>query len=372
MANTINEYYSGALYYPRISMTDPYLFKSLALLHDRVYRIVPDGIIPEDDENLQPLIEAGYLGKMIDPIPYSKSASDIFLEKMSGWDAAALSLSDDDIDLARIHKDKTDEKIRSLFHDLGYTEHGDWHHIPTELASNYMLFLATEIAKSNRLGLVTDEIAPWTAVNYFHMDGMVDDMAFCGRSEEAPDGGPSHLYNLVVENLLPANIADIPAHLIVNFREKRGDEVTNLRATISDLYDELTGINERDIQMDIINARVKSLDSACEDFRKSAESIKAEKWFGATTWSFPAIGFLGTLLGIVPLSTSILSASCAAVGMIVNLTSTRRETINLLKESSASGYIAFHKDFGRYCSPTRNINNISAYAWNSMEEYIND
>jgi hypothetical protein len=138
------------------------------------------------------------------------------------------------------------------------------------------------------------------------------------------------------------------------------------------LYDELVGINERDIQMDIINARVKSLSSACDDFRKSANSFKAEKWFGATTWSFPAVGVLGTLLGIEPLSTVALSATCAAVGMIVNLSATRRETTKLLKESSASGFIAFHKDFGRYCSPTRNIDNISAYAWNSMEEYIND
>ena len=372
MIKDLNAYFSGTLYYPRISITDPYLFKSLALLHDKVYRIVPDGVIPDDDESLQPLIEAGYLGEMIDPIPYSKIASDLFLEKKDLWNAAALSPCDEDIDLVDIHKDKADEKVRQLFHELGYSDDGDWHHIPIEIASNYMLFLATEIAKKNRLGLVTDEIAPWTAINYFNMDGMVDDLACCGLVEDVPVEEQSGLYNLIVENLLPANVADIPAHLIVNFREKRRDEVLNLRATISSLYAELVGVNERDIQMGIINARVKNLTSACDDFRKSADSIKAEKWFGATTWSFPAVGLLGTLLGIEPMSTAILSTTCAAVGMIVNLSATKRETTQLLKESSASGFIAFNKDFSRYCSPNRNIDNISAYAWNSMEEYIND
>ena len=372
MIKDLNAYFSGTLYYPRISITDPYLFKSLALLHDKVYRIVPDGIIPDDDESLQPLIEAGYLGEMIDPIPYSKSASALFLEKKVFWDAAALSPCDEDIDLVMIHNDKADEKVRHLFHELGYSEHGDWHHIPTELASNYMLFLATEIAKRNRLGLVTDEIAPWTAANYFNMGGMVDGLASCGLVEDVPVKEQSGLYNLIIENLLPANVADIPADSIVNFREKRCDEVLNLRATISRLYDELVGINERDIQIDIINARVKSLTLAYDDFRKSADIIRVKEWFGTTTWSFPAVGVLGTLLGIEPMSMVSLSATCAAVGMIVNLSATKRETTKLLKESSASGFIAFHKDFGRYCSPTRKIDNISAYAWNSMEEYIND
>jgi len=372
MIKDLNAYFSGTLYYPRISMTNPYLFKSLALLHDKVYRIVPDGIIPDDDESLQPLVEAGYLGEMIDPIPYSKSTSDIFLEKKSGWNAAALSPCEGDIDLVRIHNGKTDQKVRQLFQELGYTEHGDWQHIPTELASNYMLFLATEIAKSNRLGLVTDEIAPWTAANYFNMDGMVDDLAYCGLVEDAPVEDQFCLYNLIVDNLLPANVADIPAHLIVNFREKRRDEVLNLRATISSLYDELIGISERNIQMDIITARVKSLTTACEEFRKSADSLKAKQWFGSTTWSFPAAGVLSTLLGIEPISTAILSATCAAVGIIVNLSATKHDTQQLLKDSSASGFIAFNTDFSQYGRTTRNMNNISRYAWNSMEEYVND
>ncbi len=354
-------------------MVYPHLFKSLALFHDKVYRIVPNGIIPEaDDESLQPLIEAGYLGGMIDPIPYSKSASDAFLAKKKLWNAAALSPCSDDIDLVRIHNDKVGSKLLHLFEELEYYKHGDWLHIPTNIASNYMLFLATEIAKKNRLGLTTDDIAPWTAANYFNMDGMIDDLAYCGLYEDIPAQDQPGLYNLIVENLFPANVADIPAHLIVSFREKRRDEVLNLRITISNLYDELVGINERDIQIDIIKTRAKSLNSACIDFRKSADIIKAKTWLGVASWSFPAVGTLGILLGIEPMSTTALLATCAAIGWIVNLNSSKHKTAQLLKESSASGFIAFHKDFSRYCSPTRNIDNISGYAWNSMEEYIND
>jgi hypothetical protein len=51
---------ADALYYPYISFRDVNWLKSMAMFYERIYRIVPHGIIPSDNEKLQPLL-AGWV-----------------------------------------------------------------------------------------------------------------------------------------------------------------------------------------------------------------------------------------------------------------------------------------------------------------------
>lgn len=362
--------FSSALYYPRISMQDPSFFKTLSLLYDRVYRIVPDGIIPDDNEELQPLIEAGIVGKAINPIPYSKRTAVEFLKKAENWNAAALDSFDDDIDISRIHREKTDRSVRRLFEELGYAVDDDWYSIPTELASNYMLYLSKEIAGKNQLDLMTDEIGPWTATSYFNVDGEVDDLACCDVELLSPDN-PFMLYSFILEQLFPVNIAEIPAHSLVKFKEKRHDEIRNLRETVFSLYAELSKVTEHDIRVDVIEQRVKELQIAQSDYQKSADIMNAQGWFGVSMFSFPGVGVLGTMLGLEPLASTILAGACALVGTIVNMSSTKESIKQMKKASPASGYMALSQDFRQF-KDHRGGRDISHYAWNSMEEYVND
>jgi hypothetical protein len=68
----------NALYYPHIALNNPTWIKAMALFYDNIYRIVPDNVIPDDSEELQPLLEEGSVGRMIDPVKYSKQASEHF------------------------------------------------------------------------------------------------------------------------------------------------------------------------------------------------------------------------------------------------------------------------------------------------------
>jgi hypothetical protein len=146
------------------------------LYYDRVYRIVPDNVRPDDNEELQPLLEEGSVGSMIDPALYSVSASNEFLSKLGEWDAAALDGDPDgEQELSSLHVEKTDERVRQLFEEAGYKSHNDWMSIPTELASNYMLYLATIIAKKNNLSLITSDWGAWTGTSYFNLDGQIDE-----------------------------------------------------------------------------------------------------------------------------------------------------------------------------------------------------
>ena len=138
----------NVLYYPHIGLRNASLTKALALLYDHVYRIVPENVIPDDNEQLKPLLEEGSVGKMIDPAPYSQSASDEFLGKLEEWDATALEGDPDgEQELSRLHIEKTDQRVRQLFEESGFQSDNNWMSIPTEIASNYMLYLVTVIAK---------------------------------------------------------------------------------------------------------------------------------------------------------------------------------------------------------------------------------
>lgn len=133
---------NSALYYPYIAFRDVNWLKAMAMYYENIYRIVPDNIIPEDPESLQPLLEDGSVGAMIDPIPYTEGMANIFLEKAHNWSALAIrTTKQEEREFSRLHADKTDKRVRELFASLGYRETDSWLDIPTELASNYMLFL---------------------------------------------------------------------------------------------------------------------------------------------------------------------------------------------------------------------------------------
>jgi len=93
-----------------------------------------------------------------------------FIQKTQYWSAAALSRSQRQGEvLSRIHKDKIDEQVRQLFLEVGYKDSEEWCYVPTELASNYMLYLANAIATSNRLNLITNEWAPCEILTLWHL-----------------------------------------------------------------------------------------------------------------------------------------------------------------------------------------------------------
>ncbi|MGC4010937.1 MAG: hypothetical protein QM805_19285 [Pseudomonas sp.] len=101
----------NALFYPQIGLQNSSLTKAMALYYDKIYRIVPDNVIPDDAEDLQALLEEGSIGKTIDPAKYSKKASKDFLSKIEEWSAAALEFGEDDeLTIARLHTEKNGRK----------------------------------------------------------------------------------------------------------------------------------------------------------------------------------------------------------------------------------------------------------------------
>lgn len=363
---------NNALYYPYIEFTDINWVKAVAMYYENIYRIVPDNIIPADPEALQPLLEDSSVGAMIDPVPYTEGMVDIFLEKTQHWSAAALmATKEEERDFSRLHTNKTDQKVRELFASLGYRETNGWLNIPTELASNYMLFLATEIGRRNQLNLITCEWAPWTATTYFSINGGVDEaMMPYGEGKDFVND-PFALFCLIIGEITPMNICDIPAEKIRDFRVKRKDNIASFRMAVSELYNELQRLEDPKVRYDSIKTKIAQLKKAKAEYQKSADIIKAKGWFGVSFMGFPAPAALGAFFGIPHALTVALAIGGIAIGGLFNIKNTATELRKLQKDNPVSCLVEMRRSFKRYTRFRAN-GDMNYHAFNCMEEYIND
>ena len=367
--------FNNALYYPNIAFRNINWLKAMAMYYENIYRIVPNGIIPNDPIELQPLLEDSSIGAMIDPARYAKNTADVFLEKVENWHASALVRSDDDDEkFVMLHTSKTDQVVKNLFKSLGYKNTGSWMNIPTGLASNYMLFLATEIGKRNKLNLITSEWAPWTATTYFNLNGGIDESLFPYSSgEEYIEliDDPFALFCLIVSEIVPMNIAEIPAEKIVEFRMKRKDEILSFRMAVEALHGELQSLEDPKVRYDCIIGKIAKLKKAKQEYQDSADIINAKKWFGVSFMGFPAPIGLGSLFGLSTATIAVLTTSSIALGGLFNIKNSKVELRKLQRENPASYLFEMGRSFKQY-TRARGGGDINFHAYNCMEEYIND
>lgn len=365
----------NALYYPQVNFIDPNWIKGMALFYENIYRIVPDNVIPDDPKELQPLLEDPAIGKMLDPARYSASASENFLNDKPTWSAAAFTCNDaDQVDraLSRIHSAKMDQQVKHLFNSLGYNNMDeDWLYIPTEMASHFMLYLANEIAKKNRLNLITQNWAPWTATSYYNLDGHFEDYIPLYEQNNEYSDDPFALFSLILGEITPLNISEIPCEKIVDFRIKRKDEIKRLRETIYELYCELQKLDDPIVRQDIINSKIQDLIKAKEDYQKCADVIKAKGWFGVSFMGVSAPVTLGTLFNIPSASIVTLGITSLALGGIFNLKSTKAELTKLQKSSPVSAFVSMSDSFVKYNRRQEPVG-LNYVAYDSMEEFVND
>jgi hypothetical protein len=363
---------NDVLFYPQISLTDPKLIKSLVLLYDNVYRICPDNIIPDDHADLHELLAEGCVGRTIDPVIYAEEASSKFLEGLEYWNADALYVDDENI--SRLHVDKTDQIIREMFRDIGFKEQNGWMYVPTEFAENFMLFMAKEVATKNKLALCTSSMSAWTATNYFGIDGGIHDNPMLPGFDNEYTDDPFGLFNMLITELTPVNISEIPSDKILEFKLKRRDEILNFRKCIFDLKSEIESTIDKDISIDRIEKKAKQLACAQSDYKKSADIIGAKKWFGSSMMGVPASIGLCSLLSIPTAATIMLAGTGVALGGLYNLATSKEDLKKLNNENSASFLVELERDFkGHFRGRgSRSPGDINMTAWNSMEEYVAD
>jgi hypothetical protein len=371
------EMIKNALYYPYIGFQDPSWVKGMALFYESIYRIVPDNIIPEDHPDLQSLLEDPAIGRMIEPSKYAAEASNDFFLNKDRWGAAAFVFGDEDNavehTLSRIHSAKTDEQVKQLFNTLGYGEiNSDWFNVPTELASHYMLYLANNIAQRNQLNLITDTWAPWTATSYYNLDGCFNDYVPLYEQNNEYSDDLFALFSLMVGEITPLNILEIPGEEIIKFRGTRNDEICRFRNAIYDFYCELQKLEDPVVRQDAIDAKIKELIKAKEEYQKSADIIKAKGWFGVSFMGVSAPVTLGNLFNIPSASIITLGITSLALGGIFNIKATKDQLQVLQKKSPVSALVSMSNSFKRYNRRQNKEVGMNYLAYDCMEEFVND
>lgn len=363
----------NALYYPHIGFHNAAWIKAMALFYDNIYRIVPDNVIPEDAEELNPLLEEGAIGRMINPATYSKAASEEFLLKIGGWDAAALTFdAEDEIQISRLHSEKTDDRVRELFKEAGFKSENEWMYVPTAIASNFMLYMASSIAQKNQLSLITGDWGAWTGSSYFGVNGQIDFITSIGQDSCTDEASESFgLFGLLVNQLVPVNIAEIPSEKILEFREKRRPEIAQFRSCMNELRTELSNLDSQEVRIGAIHDKAKELVRAQEQYRASADILKTKGWFGVSLMGFPAPLIFGQLLSIPSSSSVALGAAGLAIGGLFNIQNTKEELRKLNEKNPASFLFEMRNSFKGY-THARGGGDMNFHAFNCMEEYVND
>lgn len=141
--------YNATLYYPTIEFANKEWLWNACLLWDKVYRIVPEGYIPNDRDEIRTLIEDKSVIANIAPEKYATEIFEDFIKVMdkSKW-ACALSEADYmDNNYVKLHEGKADVQLRELLIAGNKRDDEGFYYVPREFANIYMIYLSNYIAK---------------------------------------------------------------------------------------------------------------------------------------------------------------------------------------------------------------------------------
>lgn len=285
------------LYYPTIEFNNPCWLWSAALLWDRIYRIVPENYELKDSENIKKLIYYDEdLINNINPKIYTQEASKNFINSLNHkdnkWWAAALDSSNyKKKEYIELHKDKADVKLREMI--LGKNKiKGNWMNMPTDMASIYMLYLATEIAERNNINLSTDYAEAWCGSNFFQYDGNLNDSEYMYEK--------TVLSAITIESFIPSNIMNLSAKELIDFRNKSNQERKRYFFNIEGLYKRISLCEDEKIINDLIHDNIKELEESKKEYKKRMRDIKAESFLGVKTLMVPIVTTVANSIGKMP------------------------------------------------------------------------
>lgn len=357
------------LYYPTIefNVNDYEWLWRAALLWDKVYRIVPDGYALHEPPNIQEICSTGEIGIPLSPRRYSATASKKFIKKLDNrdWQAAALEFHIDDIEkykqYTRLHKDKVDVSLRNLMLlNPEVLEDDDWMYVSKEMSNQYMIYLATEIAKKNNLSLNTHNPDVWTASTFFVHDGNVQEGFFPG--ECYVESSKAALAPILVNNIFPCNILDITPKQIIEFRSKRKDERRQFHEAFDLFCDKLSQATDPKILRQIWEDERKEIEYALTEYKKSMDILKVIKWGGYIT---SLITVATDVLGYTDFNTNVIQG-ISSTGIGIGLL-----TGTLEKKFTPKATPYSYLSEARSLVPER-FGEYNYFLYRKMEEFIND
>lgn len=225
----------GILYYPSIEINNLAWLKSALCIWERVYRIVPENVEPNDSPEVKMAVKEGIIRNLTLERKEITKASEDFIDFISGLTNIPAGLIGSDEDVINLHKDKVDNTLYPMLKELAYQIDGDWIKLSPEIAHGYMLFLADSISKSRKLPKITDEKDVFAIIPFFEQEGNFDEWIYALDREL--------YYNSVIfPILLPGGVTRVEIENILRFREGTREFRNVFRKNIEEFVEEVKDI----------------------------------------------------------------------------------------------------------------------------------
>ena len=319
--------FGHALYYPHISLTNKNWLKYALLYWDKISRIVPTEVQPEDSEDIIRLCsETDFIQNYAPDSSEVKSASDNFFR----WLSMHIEMDDlneyyltrfgphprpqskAQIDLVRrmeqvpvfrpgrhkgiigalheaaitrgeyIHAIKLAPHLKEYLLQTGIAVQGeheweDWVRMDSEIGFLYMSYMARTISDKTGRSVVTDEVHAFGASEILRSS-----MAAAQRDELS-----YHLGNLMIASYGPKDMNALTFDKILAFRRKHDDDRRVFFDHVNDLCRRLPEIRSEEEFKDALNHKEASLKAEAENLKRQFEGMRIEPVFRFLNISLP-------------------------------------------------------------------------------------
>jgi hypothetical protein len=273
------------LYFPGIEFATPSWVRAALLIWDSVYRIVPEGYVPQDSSDTLEAVNAGLIHNITLEPDDLASTHDGFQKFLCNIPFMPAGLQGSH----RVHKDKIDARLYPIL-DKVATHHvdKDWFQLPSELARGYMFYLAQNAARRRGLYKGTDTADAWVVSYYFSERGNFDDFVY-----DTSEGSLSYLN---IKDLIPISVANVPMSQVIEFLEKRKDEKRNFREQVNRLLGKVALCESKSHLVELFDACHRDLLEAKQALRRSMSFASVDDLYALFVIAVPvAATVLGTL-----------------------------------------------------------------------------
>ena len=344
------------LYYPHIEFQNEAWVKSSLLLWNHVYRIVPEGYVPNDSDDIKALVDEDLVRDIKLDDKDREDTCDEFLklcDRIENHMPAGLIPSDED----RIHPGKIDSRLYPYLDLIGdyFIDEDKWLHLSKELARGYMFKLSQVVARIRNLNRGTDDLDAWSINPYFCEN------ANFGEFLQDPTA-KGFFCSVTLEDIVPQNIGEIRARDLISFVNKRKDERKLLREKFDELTNHLAKISNiqhaGQVSLDFVNDLIDSK----AQYRQSMDKWKDISAFSISTGVPISLTALGTFAALKGNPFSIAEiAGGLAIGAICSYADFYRAKKN--RNPSYSSYLIGIDELCR---------NVTRQSYTRLEEFIND
>ncbi len=217
------------LYYPSAELRNPAWLKASLLIWDRIYRIVPSSYIPGDSLEVNMAKEHGIVRNITLEEEDIRAAGTQFLTFCNSLRSIPAALHVPRHGFGYLRPGRIDERLYPSFNRISKEFHNDgWIRISTTLAEGYMYYLSKVVAQRRALVRGTDDRQSWSLSPYYVEEANFDDTL---RREDAE----GYYSALMIDGLVPANIADIPVMDLIRFVKQRREERSAFRNALQEV-----------------------------------------------------------------------------------------------------------------------------------------